>query len=214
MSWKKSVFENFKLYAVTDLREEDPAIFRKVEAAYRGGADIVQLRSKNLTDASLYRMGIRMRKIASRFRKLFFVNDRPDLALAVGADGIHVGQDDLPVRFVRKIVGKKFFVGLSTHNLAQALQAAGEDADYIAVGPIFGTPTKPTYRPVGLDLIRKLRGRIRIPFVCIGGIDQKNIRDVLKAGASRVAVVRAIFDAPDPFRAAQTLKETLETYAR
>ncbi len=245
MSWKKRAFANFKLYAVTDLQREDPAIFRKVEAAYRGGADIVQLRSKNLTDAELYRIGTKMRKLAARFRKLFFVNDRPDLALAVGADGVHVGQDDLPVSRVRKILGKDFFIGLSTHSLRQALEAAKQEVDYIGVGPVFKTPTKPKYSPIGLDLVRKLnpltlplspqagRGNvacfpspprggegggegvaIKVPVVFIGGINHQNIGSVLDAGATRAAVVRAIFDAPDPFRAAQTLKRAIETYAR
>lgn len=194
------------MYAVTDIREEDPKILEKVEAAYRGGADIVQLRSKTLTDAAFYRLGIRFRKIAARFRKLFFVNDRPDLAVAVEADGVHVGQDDLPMEAIRKIFkGRKIFIGRSTHSLTQALQAVKEGVDYIGVGPIFETPTKPTYHPVGLDLIREVKRRVRIPFVCIGGIDQKNIHQVIQAGATRVAVVRAIFEAPDVTQAAQAL---------
>lgn len=211
MNWKSSVFKNFKLYAVTDIREEDPKVLEKVEAAYRGGADIVQLRSKALNAAALYRIGIRFRKIADRFHKLFFVNDRIDLALAVGADGVHLGQDDLPMEGVKKILkGRHLFVGRSTHSLSQALQAVEEEVDYIGVGPIFETPTKPTYHPVGLDLIREVKRRVRIPFVCIGGIDQKNIRQVIQAGATRVAVVRAIFEAPDVTQATKALRERLE----
>lgn len=212
MNWRKSVFANFKLYAITDLQEEDADIFKKVEAAYRGGSDIVQLRSKALTDRALYRLGIRIRKIANRFHKLFFVNDRPDLALAVGADGVHIGQDDLPVAEVRKIVGRNLWVGLSTHSLDQAIRGAKEDVDYLGVGPIFKTPTKPRYRPVGLALVKEVKKCVRIPFVCIGGIDQKNILRVLRAGAGRVAVVRAIFGAADVFRATRDLRKALDAH--
>lgn len=211
MNWKNKVFKNFKLYAVTDLSKDDPEIFKKVEAAYRGGADIIQLRSKRLSDAELYRIGIRFRKIANRYHKLFFVNDRLDLALAVGADGLHLGQDDLPVGSVKKMLGgRSLFVGRSTHSLPQALAAIHEGVDYIGVGPIFETPTKPSYPPVGTDLIRQVAQKIRIPFVCIGGIDRHNIRQVLAAGANRIAVVRAVFQAPNVFKATQMLRKEIE----
>lgn len=213
MNWKKSVFKNFRLYAVTDIREDDPDFLKKVEAAYRGGADIVQLRAKHLSDGALCRMGLKWRKIADRHHKLFFVNDRPDLALLMGADGVHLGQEDLPIKEARKIYSPgNIFIGKSTHSLAQALQAQKEGADYIGVGPIFETPTKPGYQPVGLDLIRKVKKRVRIPFVCIGGIDSTNAREVAEAGGSRIAVVRAIFGTPDVYRAAKVLREELLTH--
>lgn len=215
MNWKKSVFENFSLYAVTDIREEGPEILERVEAAYRGGADIVQMRSKTLSDRKLYDLGLRWRKLANRFRKLFFVNDRIDLALAVGADGIHLGQDDLPQGSVRNLLkGKKIFVGRSTHSLPQALRAAADGVDYIGVGPIFETPTKPAYQAVGLDLIRKVKRRVRIPFVCIGGINANNLRQVLDAGATRVAVVRAVFAEKDVCQATRNFKEVLGHYGK
>ena len=211
MNWKRQVFKNFKLYAVTDIQEDGPETLRKVEAAYRGGADIVQMRSKALTDSALYRLGIRWRKIADRFRKLFFVNDRVDLALALEADGVHLGQDDLPMEGVRKIVPRgRLLVGRSTHALDEALRAEREGVDYIGVRPVFETPTKPAYQPVGLDLVQQLSRRIRIPFVCIGGIDETNIRPVREAGGTRVAVVRAIFSAHDVTQATRKLREALE----
>lgn len=214
MNWKKSLFKNFKLYAITDLREEDPEIFAKVEAAYRGGADIVQLRSKTLRDGALYRIGVRFRKIADRFRKLFFVNDRPDLAVAVEADGVHLGQDDLPMEGVRRILkGRKMFIGRSTHSLTQALQAVKEGVDYIGVGPIFKTPTKPSHRPVGLQLVWQVNRRVSIPFVSIGGIDRTNIEEVVQAGGGRVAVVRAVFGVRDVTQATRNLREALEQHA-
>lgn len=214
MNWKKKVFENFRLYVVTDLGGETPEVDAMIEAAYRGGADIVQLRSKGLSDAALYRIGTRMRKIADRYRRLFFVNDRPDLAVAVEADGVHLGQEDLPMTAVRKILqGKDLFVGRSTHSLEEALQASWEGVDYIGVGPIFETPTKPAYPAVGLDLIRQVKQRMRIPFVTIGGIDLKNIHAVLEAGALRVAVVRAIFGAPDIEEATKVLRKAVDSCA-
>ena len=211
MNWKKQAFKNFKLYAVTDLRSDDPEILKKVEAAYRGGVDIVQMRSKTLSDAALYRIGTRWRKLANRFRKLFFVNDRIDLALAVAADGVHLGQDDLPAEGVRTILnGRSLFLGRSTHSLEQALRAEREGVDYIGVGPIFETPTKPSYKPVGLELIARVKDRVRVPFVCIGGIDSTNIREVAEAGGARVAVVRAVFGARDVLEATRKLREALE----
>lgn len=211
MNWKKRVFENFKLVAVTDLTDASPRTLRKIEQAYRGGADMVQLRTKVLSDADFYRLGVAAREIANRCRKLLFVNDRPDLALAIQADGVHVGQDDLPLESVRRILGRnKIYVGRSTHSLRQALMAEKEGSDYIGVGPIFATPTKPHYRAVGFGLIRQVERRVRIPFVCIGGINAENLAAVLEAGAWRVAVVRAIFGAPDVYRAARQLSTQMK----
>lgn len=213
MSWKRKVFENFKLYAVTDLRSDAPAELAKIEAAYRGGADIVQLRSKTLSDLQLYRMGLKIRKIADRYKKLFFVNDRLDLALACGADGLHLGQDDLPSETVRRIAvqaGKKLLLGKSTHRISQSLAAVKEHVDYIGVGPVFATPTKPGYVPAGLNFVREAAKRIKIPFVAIGGIDRDNIHEVLSAGARRIAVVRAIFNERKPENAAREIRRAIE----
>jgi thiamine-phosphate pyrophosphorylase len=215
MGWKGKVFKSFCLYAVTDLRTENPGVLQKIEAAYRGGTDIVQLRSKVLSDAALLRLGSRIKKIAEKYQKLFFVNDRIDLALATGAHGVHLGQEDMAVSLARglaKRAGAKIWIGKSTHSLKQALAAVQEGADYIGVGPVFATPTKPHVRSVGLRFVRQAATKIRIPWVAIGGIDQGNIRDVITAGAARVAVVRAIFAAKDPASAAQELKHQLHRF--
>jgi thiamine-phosphate pyrophosphorylase len=212
MGWKEKVFDDFRIYAVTDLRVEGPNALKGIEAAYRGGADIVQLRSKVLPDAALIRLGSRIKKIAERNRKLFFVNDRVDLALAIGADGVHLGQEDIPVAVARKLAkraGLKIWVGKSTHSLKQALAAVNEGADYIGVGPVFETPTKPHTKSVGLRFVKQAAVKVRIPWVAIGGIDRGNIRDVIAAGASRVAVVRAIFAVKDPESAVRELKHQL-----
>jgi len=213
MGWREKVFSDFQLYAVTDLQLEGIEGLRKIEQAYRGGADIVQLRSKKLSDAALIRLGLKTREIAEKFRKLYFMNDRVDLALVTGADGVHLGQDDMPVRMARMMVaqaGKKLWIGKSTHSLMQALAAVKEKVDYIGVGPVFTTPTKPHAKSVGLEFVKQAAARIRIPWVAIGGIDRGNIAGVTGAGATRVAVVRAIFAEKDPASAALELKLQLE----
>ncbi len=144
MSWKEKVFANFKLYAVTDLRENSPEALEKIEAVYQGGADIVQLRSKTLSDRELLEIGRKIRILADRTQKLFFINDRPDLAMILQADGVHLGQDDLPVAEVRRLFAKsnfKAWIGKSTHSLEQGLKAVEEEPDYLGGGPVFATPT-------------------------------------------------------------------------
>lgn len=215
MSWKEELFRNFKLYAVTDLTDASSAILEKIEAAYQGGADIVQLRSKHLSDQALYELGKKIRSIADSCRKLFFMNDRPDLALAVEADGVHLGQEDLPVAAARALfaqAGRKLWIGKSTHSIEQGRKAILENPDYLGVGPVYGTPTKPGYRPAGLEYVKQAAGEFKLPFVAIGGIDAGNIREVLAAGASRVAVVRAVFAAADVYQNTKKIKEEIESH--
>lgn len=212
MSWKKEVFESFKLYAVTDVRAEDSGILKRIDEAYAGGADIVQLRAKGVSDRYLYEIALKICQIANRRRKLFFVNDRPDLALAVNADGVHLGQEDLPVAFVRGLArkfGRRILIGKSTHSIAQARMTVKEKVDYIGVGPVFKTPTKPDYKPAGLKFVAQAAREIKIPFVCIGGIDLFNLEQVLSAGAKRIAVVRAIFSSRRPYEATRKLREKI-----
>jgi thiamine-phosphate pyrophosphorylase len=137
------------------------------------------------------------------------VNDRIAIALLCGADAVHLGQEDLPLRRARSWVGRKLLIGRSTHSLAQARQAQREGADYVGVGPVFSTPTKPDYRPAGLSLLGQVQRALRIPWVAIGGIDLKTLPAVLSAGASRVAVVRAVCQAADPQRAARAFQAAL-----
>ena len=216
MNWKNKVFENFRLNAVTDMTPQNfGAYVEKVDAAYRGGADIVQLRAKLLPDGQLLEIGRIFRRLSERYQKLFFVNDRLDIALALKADGLHLGQEDMPLAVARRLAkasGAELKIGKSTHSLKQALQAEKEGADYLALGPLYATPTKPDYRAVGLDLIGQVRDRIRIPFVVIGGIDCNTLPLVLDAGARRVAVVRAIFSADDPEQAARRIRNEIESH--
>ena len=213
MDWKDRVFKDFSLYAVTDITTEGSDILRKIERAYRGGVDIVQLRSKTLTDAALIRLSLRVNLIAHRQQKLFFLNDRVDIALVTGADGVHLGQEDTPIFWARKLAvlaGRKLWIGKSTHDLQQARAAAKEGANYIGVGPVFATPTKPHAKSVGLRFVQQAARHVRIPWVAIGGIDLMNVSSVMAAGASRVAAVRAIFGARDTLSAARSFKNKLE----
>ena len=200
---------------MTDIKTENAGVLEQVEAACRGGADLIQLRSKTLTDSELCRLGLKMREITERQRKLFFVNDRPDIAILVSADGVHLGQDDLPLTEVRtlfKRAGIFARIGKSTHQMDQALAAEKEGADYIGVGPVFATPTKPHYQPAGLEFVKQASLAVSIPVVAIGGIDEKNVDLVLNAGAKRIAVVRALFSSPDVCQAARSLKGHIENF--
>jgi thiamine-phosphate pyrophosphorylase len=189
-----------RLYLITPAR---PDFAPFLEAAVRGGVDLVQVRERDLPDRELLRVLAEARDVTGRLGIPLVVNDRPDLAVLCGADFVHVGQEDLPVDAARRFgVG----VGLSTH-ASREIDAA--EADYIGVGPVFATPTKEGRAAVGLGLVRYAAERARVPWFAIGGIDASNVRDVVAAGASRVAVVRAIGNASDPERAAAELRGAL-----
>ena len=189
-----------RLYLVTPGR---PDLEDFLEAAVRGGVDIVQLRDKGLADAELVSMLERAREATRRLAVPLVVNDRPDLAAHVHADFVHLGQEDMSVAEARSFgIG----VGLSTHAPAEIDRA---DADYLGVGPVFETPTKEGRPPVGLELVRYAATHAVRPWFAIGGIDSTNARDVVAAGARRIAVVRAIGEASDPERAARELRAAL-----
>jgi thiamine-phosphate pyrophosphorylase len=208
MDSKRKSLKEFKLYAITELTQDGPAVIHTIREALRGGVDIIQLRSKSLSDYSLVRLGRKIREMTLEYEKLFIMNDRVDLALAIDADGVHLGQADLSIEEARSVMGvRDKIIGKSTHSLQQAEAASREGADYIGFGPIFETPTKPTYRPVGLTHIGDVLKKVHIPVVCIGGINEQNIRSVVESGADRVAVVRAIFQSKDPRESAVHLRE-------
>ena len=181
-----------------------------VEPALRGGVDMVQLRDKEASDDALLAAAERFRALCSRHDALFWLNDRPDLVAATDADGVHVGQDDLPVEEVRSIVGPDVLIGLSTHSEVQFDAALGSDADQLSVGPVWETPTKAGRPAAGLDYVRHAASRGGdAAWFAIGGIDAGNVGEVVAAGARRIVVVRAIRDAPDPERAAAELRAAL-----
>jgi thiamine-phosphate pyrophosphorylase len=197
-----------RLYLVVEARPHgrDPSVL--LDAALRGGVDLVQLRDKELGDGELVAAAAPFREACARHGALFVLNDRPDLVEACGADGVHVGQEDTPAAEARAAVGPERLLGVSTHSRAQMLGAAG--ADYLGVGTIFATPTKPGNGEAGLELVRVAAGTARIPWFAIGGIDLGNVAQLAAAGAWGVAVVRAIRDADDPEAAARALRAALQ----
>ena len=182
---------------------------RALDAALAGGADLFQLRDKDASDDELLAAAETARERCRAAGALFLINDRPDLAVACGADGVHVGQDDTPVARARKIVGDDAIVGLSTHSVKQAQAGCRSGADYIAVGPVHGTPTKEGRPAIGIEPIKYAAAHISVPWFAIGGIDTKTIGDVVRAGARRVVVVRALTDADDPEAITRTLRTSL-----
>jgi thiamine-phosphate pyrophosphorylase len=186
-----------------------------VERALAGGVDVVQLRDKELSDEELHDAALELRALCDAAGALFIVNDRPEIALQSGADGVHVGQDDVPCPEARRTVGPDLLVGLSTHTPVQVYEARSEPVDYIGVGPVYETATKPGLPAVGHELLGYADAHAQKPFFAIGGIDRTNVAKVANAGASRIAVVRAIRDADDPAAAAAELRDAvLEPWRR
>lgn len=188
------------LYLVTPVRPDFRAF---LEAAIRGGVDVVQVRERSLSDGVLLEALAEAREVTAAHDIPFGVNDRPDLAVLAGAEFVHVGQADIPVEVARRF---GLPVGLSTH-APEEIEAAR--SDYIAVGPVHATPTKEGRPAVGLELVRYAAANARLPWFAIGGIDASNVADVVAAGATRIAVVRAIVEAADPEPAARVLRSTL-----
>ncbi len=199
------------LYVVTDSRlAGERGNLWTIEEAIAGGADVVQLREKDMSTLEMILLGQALRELTRRHGVLFVVNDRVDVALAVEADGVHVGQADMPARLVRKLVGPDMIVGVSATTLAQAVRAAEDGADYLGVGPIYPTGTKPDAAPVtGPWLVTAAKRETGLPIVAIGGIGPGNAAEVVAAGADGVAVISAIVGKPDPRAEARKIKEAV-----
>jgi len=209
-----SLLDAARLYVCTTARTEHGDLERFLEAAYVGGADIVQLRDKSLeAGAEIEALEI-LARVARKHGKMFAVNDRADVAALVGADVFHVGQGDLTTAQVRRLLGNDVIVGRSTHTAAHAAEADSDTAlDYFCVGPVWQTPTKPGRAAVGLERVRAVAATAPTkPWFAIGGIDAgTRLDDVLTAGASRVVVVRAVTESADPASAARALRAKLST---
>jgi thiamine-phosphate pyrophosphorylase len=193
-----------RLYFVCDARPHGADPEPLLLAALNGGVDIVELREKELGRRATEVAGATFRRLCDTYSALFIVNDDPSLARSCRADGVHVGQDDMPVTEVRAQIGPDMLIGLSTHSREQIDAAAG--ADYISVGPIWETPTKAGRPAVGLELIGYAAAHATVPFYAIGGVNESNAAEVVDAGAKRLCVVRAIRDADDPSAAAAQLR--------
>jgi thiamine-phosphate pyrophosphorylase len=199
-----------RLYGILDLSYVASS---EIESVARemidGGVDLIQLRAKSHPSAEIARIAAMLHEITSRRGIPLVINDHPEVARIVRAEGVHVGQDDLPIADVRESAGPTCFVGKSTHSVDQALRAGEEGADYIGFGPLFATPTKPDYPPIGLDEIRKVHDAVRVPIFCIGGIKLDNLPEVIEAGARRVVIVSGLLTAADIASYARSAKELL-----
>jgi thiamine-phosphate pyrophosphorylase len=182
-------------------------------AAIAGGVDIVQLREKHLPDEELLTLASSARALCEPLDALLIVNDRPHIARDARADGVHVGQDDMPVAEVRELVGPDMLIGLSTHRREEIDAVDPGLVDYIGVGPVHETPTKPGRAPVGAQLVRYAAAHSPVPFFAIGGLDGSNLAEVLDAGATRACVLRAVSDAADPAAAARSLRSAIAARA-
>lgn len=207
---KKKLLKNSQLYLILDREVLNYAsLFSVAKQAIKAGVDIIQLRDKIGAAQDTLSLAIKLRKITYKKNTAFIINDRLDLALLSDADGLHLGQEDIPFKQARSFLGKNKLIGVSCHNLKEALFAQKEGADYIGLGPVFSTPTKPGFKAIGLEIISEIKSQLKIPFFAIGGITSANIEQVLGVGASNIAVCRAICWQRNAFRTAKTLKKIL-----
>ena len=199
-----------RLYGIVDLGYVGPP--NAVDAAVAmisGGVDVIQLRAKRVEVAELTILASKLHAVTKPAGIPLIINDHPAVAREVGAEGVHVGQDDMPVALVREIAGANCIVGKSTHTVEQAQRAAAEGADYIGFGPLFSTPTKPDYPAIGLGDIRRVHDIVAVPIFCIGGIKLNNLPQVVTAGAQRVVIVSEMLQAADIARYARTARALL-----
>lgn len=206
---------DFRLYLITDRKIAAKPLPDAVRLALEGGVKAVQLREKDLPVRELLALARELRTITREFGAKLFINDRVDVAMIVGADGVHLGGASMPVDAARKIVGKDMLIGASTHNMEEALAAQKGGADLITFGPIFDTPSKAKYgSPVGAAAIRKLKNEINIPIFALGGINSGNVLQVMSAGADGIAMISAIFSAEDIQKTAAAFNKALTAISK
>lgn len=217
------------LVLITDRKICKQPLIDTVRFAIKGGVDTVQLREKDLSSNELFKLASDLKEITTELNAGLIINDRPDIMLAVGADGTHIGKRSMPIKEVRKIIGDKKLIGFSAHNLQEAEHAQNEGADYISISPVFATSSKKGINvnqkqaqleqaqleqvqpePIGPEAIKKIKKTVHCPVIALGGINEDNIDKVLENGADGVAVVSSILLAPDPFLAARRLSKKLE----
>ena len=211
MSDKLRKLSECQLYGILDLSYVDnPDAVPVAEGMIEGGVDLIQLRGKEQAIDELVDLAAALHELTVRSSTPLIVNDHVEIAIRVPVEGVHVGQDDDAVAAVRRRVDREILVGKSTHSINQALAAHREGADYIGFGPIFATPTKPDYQPIGLKEIEGVHRDVVLPIFCIGGIKTDNLREVITAGARRVAIVSGLLKAPDIAEYARTCKSLLD----
>jgi thiamine-phosphate pyrophosphorylase len=215
LAQRRTVLEKARFYAILDTGYVAPDhLLTVAEQIVRGGVDVLQFRAKGWMRSEIVRVGQELREVipaidAPTPGPLFILNDHPGLVEEIGADGVHVGQHDLSVHTAREQAGAEVLVGKSTHSLEQAIEAELEEPDYIGVGPLFATPTKPDYTPVGLELIRRVATKVRTPQFCIGGVNEKTLPSVLASGARRVVIVSDLLRSDDIPAYCQRVRATL-----
>ena len=194
------ILVDFKLYLITDRRlfTDNYSLFTAVEEALKGGLQALQLREKDIATRELLSMAYVLRELTTRYGVKLFINDRLDVALAVDADGVHLGSKSIPAFAAREAAGEGMLIGASAHSIGEAIEAEEEGADFITLGPVFETPSKIKYgHPLGPGLLREIREKISIPVFAIGGIKKERVGSVLEAGASGIALISAILGSED-----------------
>lgn len=210
MSEVKAVKVDYSLYLVTDrkmLRGRD--LGQSIELAIQGGVTLVQLREKSVSTREFFELAIRIKEITAHYQIPLIINDRLDIALAIDADGLHIGQDDLPMLKARELLGKRKIIGVSASTLAEALLAQQQGADYLGVGAVFSTSTKTDAPEVSLQQLEIIKKSVTIPVVAIGGINETNLKQVLATGIDGVSVVSAILAKEDILEATRLLQKII-----
>lgn len=207
---KSEELEDIKLYLITDrkLFNANCSLYIALEDALDAGVKAIQLREKDLPTRALLDMAYWMKELTAGYGAQLFINDRVDIALVVEADGIHLGQSSIPAHAARNISGNRLLIGVSTHNINEAMQAEKDGADFITLGPIYQTPSKLKYgKPIGIDTLREVKSKVSIPVLAIGGIKLNNVEEVMSAGADGVALITAILTS-------ENVKKTTEGFLR
>lgn len=207
---------DFSLYLVTDRHQTgDRSLTEAVRRSLEGGVRAVQLREKDLSGAALYRLAAELRRLTSDFDARLIINERLDIALAVEADGVHIGVNSLPVAAVRRLLGPDKIIGYSAHVIDEALCAQADGADFVTFGPLYHTPSKAAYgEPCGVKKLADAASALDIPVIALGGISQANINEALSANIQGIAVISAILAAGDPRVSAASLLKKIEEYAQ
>jgi thiamine-phosphate pyrophosphorylase len=201
------------LYFITDSKLSKQGIMSDVQQVIEAGCAIVQYREKEKETGEIIAEAKQIAALCKEKNVLFLINDRIDIALAVEADGVHLGQEDMPCAIARKLLGKNKILGLTVHSVAEAVQAEKQGVDYVSVSPIFATETKPDAgKPVGIELIKEIKRAVKVPVVAIGGINEQNLRQVLEAGADAVAIISAIVCNENPGKAAKRIVKAISEF--
>lgn len=207
----RKLLDKSQLYLIIDKKILGQRVITDIARRIKNSAiDMVQLRDKISTKADILKSAFSLKKVLSNTDKILIINDYLDVAKIIGADGVHLGQNDIPVKIARKLLGRKKIIGISCHNLKQALQAEKQGADYIGIGPIYPTPLKPNItKTINPGLIKTLKRKVKIPFFAIGGIGLKNIKEVSASGISRVALCRGILNAKNIIKTTKAISSQL-----